>query len=189
MTDFLRLDLLEHLGKYGADDAREGCAQLGVAEIELGALLRGLQRPDLGQGLLGRRVAVLEAGPGDDALVEQLLVAIELAGRIGVGGLGALQVGEGTVELGLVGCGIEDREDVAFLDLVAGLDATLLDAPGDAEGEHRLARRTRLSWDGPPRNQVGVDHPEDFDRPRRVGLGGCPVGNQQDRQRRNGNHA
>ena len=38
----LRLDLLEGLGEYSADDARKGRAQLGVAEIELGALL---QRP------------------------------------------------------------------------------------------------------------------------------------------------
>ena len=39
---FLRLNLLERLGEDGADDARERRAQLGVAEIELGALL---QRP------------------------------------------------------------------------------------------------------------------------------------------------
>ena len=95
--------------------------------------MRGLQRLDLSQSLLGRRAAVLEARPGDDALVEQLLVAIEHAGRINVGGLGALQVGEGSVELGLEWCGSEDREDVAFRDLVAGLDAPLLDAPCDTE--------------------------------------------------------
>ena len=104
----LRLHLLECLGENSADDARERRAQLGIAELELGALLRRLQRSDLGRGLLGRRIAVFESGLGDDALRQELLVAIELAGRIGIGGPGALQVGSGEVEVCLIGSGVED---------------------------------------------------------------------------------
>ena len=66
-------------------------------------------------------------------LPNSCLSRLSAARRIGVGGLGAPQVGSRTVELGLVGRGIEDGEHVAFLDLVTVLNATLLDAASNAE--------------------------------------------------------
>jgi hypothetical protein len=97
---------------------------------------------------------------GNDVLFEQLLISVQLARRIPVGRPRALKGGADTVDFRLIGRGIERRDNVALLDLVAGLDAALHHPTADPEGKRGLMCRSCLSRYRTPPDHVGIDDAE-----------------------------
>ena len=104
---------------------------------------------------------------GNDVLLEQLSIPIPLARRIPISRSRTLQGGVDTIELRLIRRRIERRDDVALLDLVAGLDTPLQHPAAHSEGERGLVRRSCLTRYRPSRDDVGIDDAECDDGPWR----------------------
>ena len=130
---------LGHLGL--ADAAGDGGLDIGVGEVDAGAVHRCPGRGDLGLGLLPGGLGLDLVLVADRLAVHQLAVAFGLEpGRI-LRGLGPGQGGAGGVKGGLVHGRIDLVEQLAGLDLGALLEMTLEDDAahlrphfGDAEG-------------------------------------------------------
>jgi hypothetical protein len=147
---------LSHLRHLLDDDPAEGSLDDGVGvggfrELEVGFGLGEHGGGDLHAAL--RSVALVR---GEDALPRQLLGQPQLTPVLREVGLGPLNGGSGTLDLGLVVAALQPRDDLAFAHPASLLHPQLAEPSLDLGRDHRLAARHDVARGGEDGDPTGA---------------------------------